>query len=346
MADYQEFLTVTVIQEKKPVTYKSLARSLGIHVNTAKQALYEFSKSTPDVNTVYCLTGIDYVNNHYTIQLVKESELEDKKKTFRTLTGVHVYSVSSFDLKDMTLLLAAYKDMPKLSLGDRVRYGMLKHTQVSQDKKAKPGPSMPALPKVKTEITPKSAPSVEPKSNKRKDPFLSNPSAQKKQAVAKPAEKKPKAIKKSQQQQKDDDDIERRMAKTTLKASDIFSDDEDFVSEPHKQEEPTKETPEPEEDVDMDEPEEKPEKKEVVPTLPPGKVRRQVLKKKTTRNARGHLVTEEVLEWEIVDAPKTTEKPAPTSSNPVEAKLNTKKPAAKSNKKPAQSKLSSFFKKA
>ena len=43
------------------------------------RALYEFSKSTPDVNTVYCLTGIDYVNSHYTIQLVKESELEGKK---------------------------------------------------------------------------------------------------------------------------------------------------------------------------------------------------------------------------------------------------------------------------
>lgn len=91
------------------------------------------------------------------------------------------------------------------------------------------------------------------------------------------------------------------MAKTSIKASDIFSDDEE---EEDVEEEDQIDEPQPvedldieEEDVDMDMDQET-EEKEIeeeepsVASLPsplPGKARRKVLKKKTTKNSRGFL---------------------------------------------------------
>ncbi|KAI8970401.1 DNA polymerase subunit Cdc27-domain-containing protein [Mycotypha africana] len=72
---YEEYLNITVLQENKPVTYKSMARSLGIHVNKAKQALYEFSKQHSNVHAVYCLTGTT-LDNQFKIQLVKDADVE------------------------------------------------------------------------------------------------------------------------------------------------------------------------------------------------------------------------------------------------------------------------------
>jgi DNA polymerase delta subunit 3 len=91
------------------------------------------------------------------------------------------------------------------------------------------------------------------------------------------------------------------MAKTTLKASDIFSDDEDDEDDNETEEKPPQvaEDLEVEEDIDMqDIPEtetieEEPKGTSVQPASMPsasvGKARRKVLKKKTTKNARGLL---------------------------------------------------------
>lgn len=96
------------------------------------------------------------------------------------------------------------------------------------------------------------------------------------------------------------DEIEKRMAKATIKASDIFSDDED---DNEVEEQPPQETEDLdiEEDVDMQdlqeaEPSAQNEKQkdklspsESTTSAPVGKARRKVLKKKTTKNARGFL---------------------------------------------------------
>lgn len=92
------------------------------------------------------------------------------------------------------------------------------------------------------------------------------------------------------------------MAKTSIKASDIFSDDEEEDQEEEEEEEEKDQMEKPQtvedldievEDVDMDV-EETVREEESVPEEPsastlPGKVRKKVLKKRTTKNSRGHL---------------------------------------------------------
>ncbi|KAI8047712.1 DNA polymerase subunit Cdc27-domain-containing protein [Gilbertella persicaria] len=334
MSDYKEYLDIAVLQEKRPVNYKSLARSLGIHVNTAKQALYEFSKDQPNVHAIYCVTGVHFKTNYFTIQLVKESELEDAKKTFKTLTGIHVYSVSFSDLNDASLLYAACKNMPKLSLEDRIQYGALKNAHVVQKTASLPPSSKPSTKPVNPAVN-----------NKRKGASLFS-TIEKKQAVSKPEKKAPipKPLKKAKKT--DEDEIEKRMAKTTIKATDIFTDDEEEepaeqVATSHKEDDMMEDVKTIEEKPSQQEPSSPP------PPPLPEKLRRQVLKKKTTTNARGLLVTEEVLEWETID-PNEVESKSIKQVKPVENKSNTtRKQPTKTTKKPtAQANLFSFFKKA
>lgn len=92
------------------------------------------------------------------------------------------------------------------------------------------------------------------------------------------------------------------MAKTSIKASDIFSDDEeeeedveeeDQIKEPQPVEDLDIEEEDVDMDMDQDIEENEIEKEEPpavsLPSLPPGKARRKVLKKKTTKNNRGFL---------------------------------------------------------
>ncbi|KAI9483580.1 MAG: DNA polymerase subunit Cdc27 [Benjaminiella poitrasii] len=390
MGDYNEYLNITVIQENRPVTYKSLARSLGIHVNAAKQALYDFSKNQTNVQAVYCITGKVLQNNHFSIQLVKDSDLEEAKKKYKEITGIHVYSLTSFDPDDFSILYTACKEAPRLALEDRVKCGILRNTNVHQsnvtsnrliEKKDQP------VMKNNTTLTkPISTPTsnkatsntATPSStgSKRKGTLSFGPVTTKKQAVAKPSKTKPEKtekpasyVKKSNKStiKNDNDDIEKRMARTTLKASDIFSDDEDDnMSKPLPIED--MKTEEKDDDIVMEdanesseitdsvEPSHQKEQQVLSSTAnpvsnSPSKARRKVLKKKTTKNARGFLVTEEVWEWESADesemepsstAPKNPPKPAASAT-----KNTPKKNASATSKKPAsQSNLLNFFKKA
>ncbi|KAF2272996.1 uncharacterized protein EI97DRAFT_482913 [Westerdykella ornata] len=63
MADkYKEYLATRVLAEGKPITYRLLSRALAVHVNTAKQMLYDFhtkqNARTPNsVHATYLITG-------------------------------------------------------------------------------------------------------------------------------------------------------------------------------------------------------------------------------------------------------------------------------------------------
>lgn len=181
------------------------------------------------------------------------------------------------------------------------------------------------------------------------------------------------------------DDIEMRMAKTSIKPEDIFTDDEEEEEEPQPQEPEQSDALELEDDimeeVEQDKVEETNENSNTsspatsVVSSPvsstPGKTKRKVLRKKTTKNARGLLgkyiykktictlykksvhsifiiVTEEVWEWEEVDeseVPKS--KPIPTISvKPKAASSSKSTPKKTGNTKGAgQTNLFSFFKK-
>ncbi|KAG2206025.1 hypothetical protein INT46_000096 [Mucor plumbeus] len=410
MTDYNEYLNITVLQENKPVTYKSLARSVGIHVNKAKQALYEFSESQSNIRAVYCITGISLKSNQFSIQLVKDAELDEAKKGYKEISGIHVYSVTSFDPDDFSIFYNACRDAPKLAIEDRIKCGILKNSNVilrdtssinrpaateiksstisnakhltSNATTKSAAPSNPFNSKAKSTASPtlvdnmtKSTTASSKLSSatsttvKRKGTLNFGPATTKKQAVtSSPKTKEPiskPVAKTSINKMKPKNEHEVRMAKTSIKASDIFSDDEE---EEDVEEEDQIDEPQPvedldieEEDVDMDMDQET-EEKEIeeeepsVASLPsplPGKARRKVLKKKTTKNSRGFLVTEEVWEWETVDEDEIksiTPTSTTTTTKPSITQQNTKKTSSKSvknAKKPTgQSNLFSFFKKA
>ncbi|KAL9545730.1 hypothetical protein MBANPS3_007002 [Mucor bainieri] len=396
MSDYNEYLNITVLQENKPVTYKSLARALGIHVNKAKQALYEFSESQSNVRAVYCITGTSVKSNQFTIQLVKDAELDDAKKGYKEISGIHVYSITSFDPDDFSIFYTACKDAPQLAIEDRVKCGVLKNpnvvlrsitpasrtvagekksasisntTSLTSNTSAKPMPPLSSTSKATSSTT-------NTTTGKRKGTLNFGPASTKKQIVtassksnvpvSKPTPKK--SISKMKAKKEDQDDLDVRMAKTSIKASDIFSDDDE---EEEEEEDHQMKAPQPAEDLDIIEVDDEDDFMEVVPVAkekkpvqeeeeeepstpaPPGKARRKVLKKRTTKNSRGHLVTEEYWDWEVVDeaevkstmptAPFKSKAPAPAPA----AKKATNSKNAKNAKKPTgQSNLLSFFKKA
>lgn len=167
------------------------------------------------------------------------------------------------------------------------------------------------------------------------------------------------------------------MAKTSIKASDIFSDDDDDEEE---EEQDQMKEPQPAEDLDIVEIDDGDEDMEVVKDVketepvqeepsepaPAGKARRKVLKKRTTKNSRGHLgksngggictcishqetktVTEEYWDWEVVDEAQV-KSTLPTTPFRSKAPSTAKKPTNSKNAKKStgQSNLLSFFKKA
>ncbi|CEJ00673.1 hypothetical protein RMCBS344292_14725 [Rhizopus microsporus] len=363
MINYKEFLDIAVIQENKPVTYKLLARSLGIHVQNAKQALQEYSKSNNNLHVIYCLMG-QSLNNGMCIQLVKEEDLEETKKKFKKITNMYIYSISSYSLDDLSMLYIANKDTPKLSLDDRVKCGILKYPVKYNKPAAKD--LQPPPPPAKTNVPLSKQPVIATHSaTKRKGIFPPDssdaPSPPLKKAVIEKTSKKTTTkvtssskSKKNEKQVKtappkktgsDEADLEKRMAKTSLKVEDIFSDD-DQEEEPQQEAQQQQD----EEDVvmfeaDEDNKEKVEEEHEDEETIPaePGKIRRKVLKKKTTTNARGHLVTEEVWEWETVDVPQeeVTKKKTPKPTKSAKSAPTTNKPPA--SKKMGQSSLLSFF---
>ncbi|KAG2196400.1 hypothetical protein INT47_012904 [Mucor saturninus] len=392
MNECKEYLNIAVMQENKPVTYNSLARSLSIHVNTAKQALYEFSKENQrTVHAVYCLTGRTTKDNQFRIQLVKASELEETKKMFKQITGIHVYSVTSFEPIDFSILYPACKDTAVLSLENRIQCGILKNKNVTakalrtgppptnQKKSEASKPFSNATPAASTKATPFKTPTktaAATTSGKRKGTLMFGPATTKKQAVETPIEKnkpapKPNSMLNTKSNQVKNkgagknklkesgtcrigttnirfiEEIERKMAKTTIKPEDIFSDDEE---EEEQEEEPKPEEEYPimtEEDALMEDVEapkvEATPPPEPAELAPPGKVKRQVLRKKTTKNARGLLVTEEVWEWETVDASEVPKPAVSTKPKPTVSKAPVKKGGKKAE--PAQRNLFSFFQK-
>ncbi|OAD06950.1 hypothetical protein MUCCIDRAFT_107546 [Mucor lusitanicus CBS 277.49] len=393
MSDYNEYLSITVLQENKPVTYKSLARALGMHVNKAKQALYEFSESQSNVRAVYCITGTSLKSNQFTIQLVKDAELDDAKKGYKEITGIHVYSITSFDPDDFSIFYTACKEAPQLALEDRVKCGILKNANVvlqnivptnravEGEKKSAPTSNTKSLssntstkPTTLSSSTSKATSSTTTTTTttttgKRKGTLNFGPASTKKQIVtASPKSEAPvskPAPKKSINKMKPKNDQDVRMAKTSIKASDIFSDDEEEEEEEHKEPQPAEdidvlEIDDGDEDMEVVEAakEEEPVQEEEEPSTPapPGKARRKVLKKRTTKNSRGHLVTEEYWDWEVVDASEVQStvpttpfksKAPSTTTTASAAKKPTNNKNAKNAKKPTgQPNLFSFFKKA
>ncbi|KAJ1960056.1 CDC27 protein, partial [Dispira parvispora] len=120
--DYTELLTVRLFHEHKPVTYLWLSRKLQVHVNQAKAMLYDFynqqSSGGESCTAMYCVSGrpldkarFAHVTSNSTADgnngqeepqtnplgfafvLTSETQLENTKKQFHSVAGVHIWSL-------------------------------------------------------------------------------------------------------------------------------------------------------------------------------------------------------------------------------------------------------------
>lgn len=92
---YLENLDEWVLEENKVVTYKFLSRGLNVHVNTAKQMLWNFvhNKNGSCKGVVYLVSGHLKDNKGNKVCLIKEEELKKTLEDFDKVFSQHVYSV-------------------------------------------------------------------------------------------------------------------------------------------------------------------------------------------------------------------------------------------------------------
>ncbi|KAI1099366.1 DNA polymerase subunit Cdc27 [Jackrogersella minutella] len=149
MDDYKQYLAQKILTEDQLVTYRLLSRALRIHVNTAKEMLYEFHKWQNDkhpnsLHATYLVYGtkknVVKVEEHdgdvemtdsqnseevhppfsddvptHTLSLVKEEQLQDVLAEYDEVRSIHVYSLAPHPLKDLQLLADTARQVLELS---------------------------------------------------------------------------------------------------------------------------------------------------------------------------------------------------------------------------------------
>ncbi|NXH30995.1 DPOD3 polymerase, partial [Myiagra hebetior] len=106
------------------VTYKWLSYTLGVHVNQAKQMLYDYverkrrENSGAQLHVTYLLAGNLLQNGHvcHKVAVVREDKLEAMKSKLATIASVHVYSIQKALLKDSSPLYNTDYDIVKTNL--------------------------------------------------------------------------------------------------------------------------------------------------------------------------------------------------------------------------------------
>ncbi|KFQ65268.1 DNA polymerase delta subunit 3, partial [Pelecanus crispus] len=106
------------------VTYKWLSYTLGVHVNQAKQMLYDYverkrkENSGAQLHVTYLVAGNLMQNGHicHKVAVVREDKLEAMKSKLATIASVHVYSIQKALLKDSGPLYNTDYDIVKTNL--------------------------------------------------------------------------------------------------------------------------------------------------------------------------------------------------------------------------------------
>lgn len=102
--EHLETLAGHVFDNDKLVTYKWLSSELHVHVNVAKQILWEFYQKykNDNIECTYLLIGL-LKNNEMRVEIVKESALSKAKEKFSKIISEHLYSIHK-PLADLELL--------------------------------------------------------------------------------------------------------------------------------------------------------------------------------------------------------------------------------------------------
>ncbi|XP_030055611.1 DNA polymerase delta subunit 3-like [Microcaecilia unicolor] len=130
---YLENIDEFVTDQNKIVTYKWLSHTLGVHVNQAKQMLYEYVERKRkeslgvQLHVTYLVTG-KLIQNGYTfhkVAVVKEEQLEALKSRLAVTASVHVYSIQKAALKDSGPLFNTDYDIIKTNLQNCNKYSAI-----------------------------------------------------------------------------------------------------------------------------------------------------------------------------------------------------------------------------
>jgi DNA polymerase delta subunit 3 len=123
-----DYIAQEVFKNEKPVTYRTLSRGLGIHIDVAKQILNEFyTNNESKLHGTSIVTGIK--SGKQTVQLIKNDTLVEEKQKYSEVANVHIYSinVNKFELTHQDLALQEQK--VTVNFADAEKYyknGMLK----------------------------------------------------------------------------------------------------------------------------------------------------------------------------------------------------------------------------
>ncbi|KAM5181620.1 DNA polymerase delta subunit 3 isoform 2-T2 [Mantella aurantiaca] len=121
---YLENIDELVTDHNKIVTYKWLSHTLGVHVNQAKQMLYDYvtrkrkESLSAQVHVTYLVTGKCMKEGfpYHKVAVVKEEKLEAAKSKLAMVANIHVYSVQKATLKDSAPLFNTDYDIMKNNL--------------------------------------------------------------------------------------------------------------------------------------------------------------------------------------------------------------------------------------
>ncbi|XP_053165048.1 DNA polymerase delta subunit 3 isoform X2 [Hemicordylus capensis] len=121
---YLENIDEFVTDQNRVVTYKWLSYTLGVHVNQAKQMLYDYvekrrkENSGAQLHVTYLVAGNLVQNGHtcHKVAVVKEDKLAAMKLKLSTIASVHVYSIQKAVLKDSGPLYNTDYDIIKANL--------------------------------------------------------------------------------------------------------------------------------------------------------------------------------------------------------------------------------------
>ncbi|KAI1360840.1 DNA polymerase subunit Cdc27 [Xylaria arbuscula] len=191
MEDYKQYLAQKILTEDQVVTYRLLSRALKVHVNTAKEMLYEFHKRQNEkkpntLHATYILYGsksppvqededVEMTNSQmseaadlhvpysdlvptYTLSLVRQEQLQETLSQYDEVTSLHIYSLAPHPLKDLQILIDVTRQVRDVSMAENIPnpskvYGSVANPNVR--KRERRGGPVPVASKPQPKVEPK-----------------------------------------------------------------------------------------------------------------------------------------------------------------------------------------------
>ncbi|NWI92381.1 DPOD3 polymerase, partial [Pitta sordida] len=131
---YLDNIDEFVTDHNRVVTYKWLSYTLGVHVNQAKQMLYDYverkrkENSGAQLHVTYLVAGNLLQNGHvcHKVAVVREDKLEAMKSRLSLIASVHVYSIQKALLKDSSPLYNTDYDIVKTNLHNCSKFSAIR----------------------------------------------------------------------------------------------------------------------------------------------------------------------------------------------------------------------------